>query len=219
MSMIGLVLGVTPAQIAALRAKPPLVLSLAMVGHNELRKAQFDDLIKRMPPERRAQFEANRARLEASPAAKEIEARAAEARAAGAELGPIEKALGLEKSWHLLHYLLTGHAGPANAPGDLLLTGEEIGEDLGYGPARLHDEARTREFSRFLEGQDLARLQARVDIRQMTHLGIYAMPGGPGTEAEYEKELRDEVALYFPRLRNYVREMSDRGNGFLVWVS
>src|SRR5262245_2403523 len=219
MSMIGLVLGVTPAQISALRAKPSLVLSLALMAHSELRKAQFDNLIKSMPPERRAQFEANRARLEGNPAAKEIEVRTAEARAATTALGPIEKVLGLEKSWHLLHYVLTGHAGPANAPGDLLLTGEDIGEDLGYGPARLHDEAQTREFSRFLHDQDLERLQARVDLKQTTDLGIYAIPGGPGSEAECEKELRDEVALYFPRLRDYVREMSGKGNGLLVWVS
>ncbi len=217
--MIGAVLGVTPAQLNALRAAPPLVHHLVVVVRDNQLKAQIAELIKSAPPERWAQLEANQARFEQSPAGREVGARAAEARREIAALGAVENVLSLEKSWHMLHYLFTGHVEPANAPGDLLLTGEEVGEDLGYGPARLHDETQTREHSRFLDGQDLARLQARIDPKEMNTLGIYAIPRGPGPDAEYENELREDVALYFPRLRDYVREMADKGNGLLVWIA
>ncbi len=219
MNKICWLLGVTPAQIGALRAKPSLVLSLALSAHEELRNTQVDDVIKHMPLERRAEFEANRARFEQSPAAKEMQARVTDARAAVAALGPIEKILGLEKSWHILHYLLTGHVEPGNSPGGLLLAGEDMGEGVGYGPARLRGETATREFSRFLDGQDLEQLHARIDLKEMHDLGVYAIPHGPGPEAEYEKELREELSIYFPRLRDYVREMADKGNGLLVWIA
>jgi Domain of unknown function (DUF1877) len=119
----------------------------------------------------------------------------------------------------MLHYLFTGHVGTSSAPGDLLLTGEDLGDDVGYGPARLHGPTETRDFSRFLEMQDLARLQARVNLREMDRQGVYAMPFGSGSDAENESELRNEVGRYFPLLRDYVRKMSEKGNGLLAWVS
>ena len=213
MSMICWLLGITEAQITRLRAAPLLASDLAMVSGVDARMARFDDALKRMSPEQRKQFEDATRRV--GDAAKQI----TEARERLAMLAPFEQALSIEKSWHLLHYLFTGHVGPANAPGDLLLTGEDLGADLGYGPPRLHSPTATREFSSFLEALDLARLQARVDFREMTRLGIYSMPFGRGPDAEYENELRTEVGLYFPRLRDYVRMASERNNGLLIWLS
>jgi hypothetical protein len=39
------------------------------------------------------------------------------------------------------------------------------------------------------------------------------------SDAEDENDLRDEVAFCFRLLRDYVRKMSDKGNGLLVWLS
>jgi hypothetical protein len=133
-------------------------------------------------------------------------------------LGPIEKSISLEKSWHMLHYLFTGHVGTGHAPGDLLLSGKELGEDAGYGPARLHDERKTSEFSRFLEGQDLARLRARTDFDAMNRAGVLYGSREPGDEALHQM-LHEEIAIYFQLLRDYVRAMADKGNGLLVWIS
>src|SRR5258708_15366177 len=139
-----------------------------------------------------------------TPAAKGAHARIAQAREQVTALGIVEQALRLEKSWHILHYLFTEHVGPSSAPGDLLLTGEDIGEDVGYGPARLHGEAATRDFSHFLDIQDLARLQARVNFNEMSRLGLYPLRIRAGSDVENENELlRNEVAFYFPLLRNY----------------
>src|SRR5579871_4905619 len=66
-------------------------------------------------------------------------------------LGPLEKPLDLHKSWHLLHYLFTGEVGPAESPGGMLMGGEELGEDIGYGPPRLHEAEATRAFGAFLK--------------------------------------------------------------------
>jgi len=214
--MIGSVLGVTPAQISVLRAKPSLARRLVLVVREEQWRTQIDDVIKSAPLERRAQLEAYQARFEQSPAGSEMAARVAEARAEIAVLGAIENVLNLETSWYPLHYLFTGQVLPDGSPGDLLLTGEAV--DIAGGFARLHGEARTRAFGQFLAGLDLVRLKERIDLKELIRIGVHEAPFEPGPEAEDEAALREEVALYFPRLRDYVREMSDKGNGLLVWV-
>jgi len=205
MSMICSVLGLSPAQIRALRATPSLAGDLASVSQSTL----LDETTKRMSPEQKRAFEM---------ATKGARARIREAQVRLASIGPFEQALSLEKSWHILHYLFTGHIDGSSAPGDALLTGEVLGGDVGYGPARLHNETRTREFGNFLETLDLAQLQARVNVREMARLGVYSVPGGPG-DAQYESELRAEVGHYFPLLRGYVAKMSARKYGLLIWVS
>jgi hypothetical protein len=209
-------LGLSSPQIGALKAKPSLVSDLVKAAEDAAHRAAVEDAMKRLSPEERKRVEAVRAQLQAGTDDKEV----ADARERVGMLGPYERAIRLEKSWHMLHYLLTGHVSPSNAPGDLLLTGEDLGEDVGYGPARLHSPVATREFGQFLATQDLARLQARVDLNKIVGLGLYGMPVGLAPiRADYENELRADVARYFPLLRDYVRTMSDKGNGLLIWVS
>lgn len=77
----------------------------------------------------------------------------------------------------------------------------------------------TAAFADFLKAQDMARLLACVNYREMSQMRVYAMPMGPGPDAEYEEELRQEVAVYFPRLRDYVAAAAERHDGLLLWVS
>jgi len=220
MSMMCRVLGLSSAQIGALRATPTLPTDLAGVSQSDLMMARLDEAMARMPPERRAAAEASfRASLDATPAMREARARIAEARARIAGIGPFEQPLSLEKSWHMIHYLATGHTDASDAPGNELLTGEPLGEDAGYGPARLHDEIATRNFARFLETLDLAHMLERVNLRVMNDVGVYGMPMGPGSDPQYEGGLRMEVAHYFPLLRDYVVKMSEKQNGLLIWIS
>jgi hypothetical protein len=209
MSIVCWVMGVTPAQIATLRATPLLVGSLIKVALDEHFKMRFEELIKRMSPAQIRKFEAN----QVPPLAD------AGARSQVASLGVLEPAITLEKSWYMLHYLFTGHVGLGNAPGDLLLTGEELGDDLGYGPVRLHTEMATRDFRHFLDRQQVELLQGRIDLKEMRRLGVYAMPLGSGSDEEYTMELRSDVALFFTLLRDYVRKEADKGNGLLLWFA
>jgi hypothetical protein len=104
------------------------------------------------------------------------------------------------------------------APGAALLTGIAMGEDVGYGPARLHDAKETAEFARFLEAVDPAQLRARAATARMSRLGIYQL-GGARAGVDPDDSLRDEVGLYFPFLRDYVAKAAERGYGLLVWIS
>jgi hypothetical protein len=198
--MICSVLGLTPAQIDALRAAPSLMRDLGLVVHDHRWKALLDDVLAHAPADRRAELEARQARFGQSPAGRDAAAREAEAHRAIAGLGALESALSLVTSWRLLHFVSVGDVSATGSLGNLLLSGEIVG---GCDCARLHGEAQTRELSRFLDAQVVEWL-----------LCADGMPEWQGSD--HEKDLREEVDRHFPRLRDYVRAMADKGNGLVV---
>jgi hypothetical protein len=180
--MICSVLGVSPAQVAAIKANPALASYLAM---------HIDDASMR--------------RL-AAPGAL-------------ANLGPLAAALDLHKSWHVLHYLFTGEVEPAEMPSGVLMRGEELGEDLGYGPPRLHDAEATRVINEFLAPLTPENLYTRINLPEMQRAGVYAIPMGPRVSERDLQDLRNEVATYFAAFRDYVVGMSAKQHGLLIWLS
>lgn len=143
--------------------------------------------LDRMPPELRAQlmrgFGIGEADLDlpgvGDAILKRMTDRAAALRQPAQQKGkPEGKSISLDKAWHGLHYLLCGAAEPAPGPlGQAVLGGAEIGEDLGYGPARCFTAAQTSEIAQAMQDPGLeATLQARFNPAEMTLLSLY--PGG-----------------------------------------
>lgn len=229
MSMICWLLGVSPAQIAAIERTPKLASDVAQVARNNARQERMAVYRARETPEqRRAREERESADRKAYPELAQAEVHLNEARSRVAPIGPFEKPHCLEKSWQILHYLMTGHGWEtlreiergvvAPGPGDALLTGKPLGDNLGYGPARLHDDKATAAFARFLATLDVATLQSRVNLQRLRAEQIYAVPTGPGGDATYEAELRAAIAHFFPLMRDYVADMAGKRNGLLVWL-
>lgn len=113
----------------------------------------------------------------------------------------------LDKAWHGLHWLLTGRADPHPAPlSDAILGGEEIGEDLGYGPSYLLTPDRVRAVATALEALDEAELRARADPTAMDRAELY-----PGIWGE-EEGLFDLMLLpSFQDLRDFYAEAARQG--------
>src|SRR5205814_4561024 len=88
---------------------------------------------------------------------------------------PEGKGISLDKAWHGLHYLLCGAAEPAPGPlGQAVLGGTEIGEDLGYGPARYFTAAQTSQIAQALQPPGLeATVRAPFKLAEITSLGLY----------------------------------------------
>lgn len=127
------------------------------------------------------------------------------------QFGTLEEPLDLQKSWHVLHYLFTGSAYDTTSPGAALLSGEELGDDLGYGPVRLHREEATAKFARFLQGEDIESLLTQINITEMAEADLYSV----GDEAG----VREEVGYYFPLLKDYVVRVAQKRGGLLIWLS
>ena len=82
--------------------------------------------------------------------------------------------LDLDKSWHGLHWLLTGSPDPTAAPVSAAICGgEEVGEDLGYGPPRLLSPDAVQSVAVALGAIDVESLKARLDPAAMAQAEVY----------------------------------------------
>jgi hypothetical protein len=118
-----------------------------------------------------------------------------------------EPELDLEKSWHGIHYLLTGTAwGTEAGAGAAILGGEEIGVDDGYGPARILRPELVRTIAMALDGLDLVALRARFDPAAMSSAGIY-----PDLWAD--NEFDTYLAPNFTKLRQFYQTAAANGSG------
>ena len=92
--------------------------------------------------------------------------------------------ISIEKAWHGVHYLLCGRAEPgADLISQAVMGGTDVGEDLGYGPARYFDAAKVAAIANELTRPNLeTEMMARWDPDQMTNLGIYPAVFEPGDD-------------------------------------
>jgi hypothetical protein len=125
---------------------------------------------------------------------------------------PAKDAISLDKAWHGLHYLLCGAIdATASALGQAVLGGAEIGEDLGYGPARYFTIVETSKIAQALQAPDLeATMRARFDPAAMTPLGIY--PGG------WDEEGDDWLIDAFHALRDFYNAASTAGQAVITLI-
>jgi hypothetical protein len=118
--------------------------------------------------------------------------------------------LSLEKSWHSLHYLLTGSAGETNLTlGKTILGGKELGPDIGYGPARFLEPPEVKEVATALKEVSEVELEKRFDLPAMLAANVYAC--------------RDESELklaqhYFAQVVRYYSEAAHRGRAMLLYL-
>src|SRR5262245_15812893 len=86
------------------------------------------------------------------------------------DFGPFAE-MDIEKAWHGIHYLLTGSAWEGSPPLNfLVLGGQEIGDDLGYGPARGFSPSEVKTIANALSSVTSDALRSRYDPNEMQRL-------------------------------------------------
>lgn len=119
-------------------------------------------------------------------------------------------ALELDKAWHVLHYAFTESAWAGPQPAATLLSGgREVGDDLGYGPARALSPKETQAFAQFLAAQSEASLARKLNVPKMQGLDIYCA----------DEDSEEDLNHYFPQLKSYVLDAAAKGQGLLIWMS
>jgi hypothetical protein len=177
--------------------------------------------LDRMPPDLRAQLLQNFAINEsdlAGPAVGELIVNRMVERAAKLRPPPRQndepaaRNISLDKAWHGLHYLLCGAAEPAPGPlGQAVFGGTEIGEDMGYGPARYFTVAQTAEIAQALQVTGLeTTLRHRYDPDAMERIGIY--PGG------WHGEGPDWLVDAFRKLRDFYSASATAGQAVITAI-
>ncbi|UQU66563.1 YfbM family protein [Couchioplanes caeruleus] len=85
-----------------------------------------------------------------------------------------EAELDLDKAWHGIHFLLTRSAWKTTpGAGEAVLGGDPVGEDTGYGPARLLTADRVAAVAAGLRDLDAAALRTRYDAAALEEAEIY----------------------------------------------
>jgi hypothetical protein len=125
-----------------------------------------------------------------------------------------EDGLYLDKSWHGIHFLLAGKDWETTeGAGEAILGGDPIGEDDGYGPARLVTADRVHTVAAALRTVDEDTLRGRYDAEGLTAAEIYP-------EIWDEADVLDEYLLpYFQDLRSFYLAAADAGEAVLLAIT
>ena len=131
-----------------------------------------------------------------------------------AEVGDTE--VDLDKAWHGIHYLLTGSADSNNTVASkVIMGGQDIGPDNGYGAAQLLKPAEVKAIAKLLEATTPEVLRQRYKPQEMTRAQIY-----PGViwERDGDKAL-DYVLKDYEMLVAFYKRAAERGQAVIHVIS
>jgi hypothetical protein len=126
-----------------------------------------------------------------------------------------ENSLDVDKAWHAIHYMLNGTADGGDGPLALtVLGGEELGDDMGMGPARFLTPAQVKSVADALGKLTAEDFSGRFNPREMTELQIY-----PDVIWERDgQEGLDYVVHYFQQLVQHYQGAAERGDGMILSI-
>lgn len=123
--------------------------------------------------------------------------------------------LDVDKAWHGIHYLLTGTAyGGEGYLAQAILGGEEIGDDLGYGPVRFLTAEQVKQVADALSQLTLENLASRYQPEEMDKADVY-----PGIWVRDGSDGLEYLLSYFESLQTYYQQATHKGNAMLLYVA
>jgi len=129
------------------------------------------------------------------------------------EVGEPENYIDVDKAWHGIHYLLTGSAeGGAPPLSWAVMGGTEIGEDVGYGPARLLTAEQVKTISDALPSEENFKRSfapEAMDAAQIYPDGIWVADGDDALEYLVEN---------YRAMAEFYRAAASRGDEAILWL-
>ena len=123
----------------------------------------------------------------------------------------------LDKSWHGIHYLLTGTAWEGEPPMNFIVSGGiEIGDvDTGYGPARAIDSVSVAAITEALSGVDTELLRTRFRPDEMQKLDIYP--------SIWDRDPNQDDTLgycleFYEELKRFLKTASENNLGVVLYL-
>jgi hypothetical protein len=133
--------------------------------------------------------------------------------AAGNDAG--SDVLDIDKAWHGIHYLLTGSAEGGEGPlAAAIFGGEEIGDDVGYGPARFLSPSDVKVIHAALAAVGTDGLASRYAPQEMASEGIYP----DAIWVQDEKASLEYLLEHFKLMLDFYAKAAARGHGLMLWV-
>jgi hypothetical protein len=123
------------------------------------------------------------------------------------------KVLSLDKSWHLIHFLLSGEVWSGESLlGSVLMGGTQIGDEsfnTGYGVPRFHSPGEVKKIAENLPA--LETLEKNFDAEKIAEAEIYAF------NADDADNEWDYLSRYYRQMFDYFQDAAKRGNGVLLF--
>ena len=123
--------------------------------------------------------------------------------------------LDIDKSWHIIHFLLTGTESECDPPlGNVVMGGTKLsGEDMGQGSCpRYLTPTEVRDVSRALEAVSPEQLVARWDSRRIAAADIYPQIWDDSPEN------RDYVSDNYQEVRDLFAVAAENGDAVILWL-
>jgi hypothetical protein len=131
-----------------------------------------------------------------------------------ADVGDTE--VDLDKAWHGIHYLLTGSVDSNHTlASKVIMGGEAIGPDQGYGPAQLLKPGEVKAIAELLEKTTPDMLRKRFKPKEMSRLGIYP-------EIIWERDGEQALSYvldYYKKLVAFYKLAAERGQAVILTLS
>lgn len=132
---------------------------------------------------------------------------------ANATIQKKRSSLTIEKSWQAIHFVLNGD--PWKGSGLLfntVLGGDEIGEDMGYGPPRYLDPLQVVQTSTELDRLTDDQFKKKTRAADFSGKDIYVYGDHPSSGD------LDELIQYFGEIRAFFHAAADKGEGVLLGI-
>jgi hypothetical protein len=122
----------------------------------------------------------------------------------------------LDKSWHAIHFMLTGTAWEGNYPENfIILGGTEIGDiDFGYGPARAITSEQLLGIQSFLNQLSADNLMMRYNSATLTAESVYPEIWD---RADEENQTKDYIKKNYENLKFFIQKAIAQQLGIVIW--
>jgi uncharacterized protein DUF1877 len=122
--------------------------------------------------------------------------------------------LTMDKEWGGIQFLLNGNPDSTEGPyGQVIFGGQEIGPDMGYGPARVVSAKQVAEIASHLQSLSAESLRQRYDPKAMTRMDIY-----PDIWERDGTEACDWLIQGYVRLVDFYVRAAARGSAVILAI-
>ncbi len=123
----------------------------------------------------------------------------------------------LDKSWHGIHYLLTGSDWEGDPPLNFLVCGGTVVGDIevGYGPARVVRSSEVEKIFSALNELETETLRARFNPEEMSKLEIYPQIWDRDPK---EDDVLGYCVEYFEELREFLSDAVGKRLGIVLYI-
>jgi hypothetical protein len=122
----------------------------------------------------------------------------------------------VDKAWHGIHFMLTGKPEGGAEPLSLaVLGGEEVGDDMGYGPARFLTPEQVRRVAAALEKLSIDEFASRYAPKEMEAAKVYPEV----IWLRDEQEALNYVLEKYQQMIAFYQDAAARGDGAILWLT